>query len=177
LRQMSFLHLFGASCGVPPFFACILCLCVSSAVPAWAAGDVITYLVANSSYAATRDALVEVIEGEGLVVGAILPFNQMLQGTGHKGAMTPFREAEIVQFCSGALAWQMVQEAVEQLAVCPLSIALYSRVGTAEIMLAYRSPGDGTPSRRQASELLRRITARAAELARFGWTVAPVQLR
>lgn len=164
---MSFLHLFGVSSGMPRFFACLLSLWV--ALLTWAAGDIATYVVVDSDYSATRDALLEVIEAEGLVVGAILPFNQMLQRTGGDRAETPFQKAEIVQFCSSALAWQMVQEAPEQLALCPLSIAIYNRVAGDQVTLAYRRPGDGTPGRRQAADLLGRIARRTVELARLRW--------
>ena len=152
-----------------PFFVCVLSLWVALLQSAWATGDVVTYSVAGSDYQAVRDALIEVIEAEGLVVGTVLPFNQMLERTGVEGAATPFRQAEIIQFCSGALAWQMVNEAAEQLTLCPLSIALYNKVMSAEVELAYRSLGDGTAGRRQAMELLQRIAKRTVELARLHW--------
>lgn len=166
---MSFLHLFGVPSAVPRFFACLLMLWVSQGQQAWAEGDIRTYPVPDGGYEAARDALIEVIEAEGLVVGAVFPFNQMLQRTGGKGGVSPFESAEIVQFCSSALAWELVLEAVEHLAVCPLSIAVYRKAASRDVMLAYRFPGDATLGRRKAVELLRRIAVRAVELARLRW--------
>lgn len=169
LRQMSFLHLFGVSPAIPHFFACFLALGASVVAPVWAAEDVQLYSVVGGNYEAARDALVEAIEAEGLVVGTVLPFSQMLRRTGGEGRVMPYHQAEIVQFCSGGLAWQMVEEAVEQLALCPLSIAVYSKAPNGEAVLAYRLPGDTTPGRRRSAEWLRRIAERAVELARMRW--------
>lgn len=78
----------------------------------------------------------------------------------------PFGAAVIAQFCSAGLAWQMVSEAPEQLAWCPLSIALYILAGDpGRVRLAYRSPGRATPARIRADELLHRLVERSAELA------------
>lgn len=151
---------------MPRFFAIFASLCSLLNAPALAMDDVLTFPVPGSHYSATREALIEAIEAEGLVVGAILPFNDMLKRTGEKGVDTPYGEAEIIQFCSSGLAWQMVQEAAEQLALCPMSIALYSRLGGADVLLSYRSPGGTTPGRRKATDLLQRIIERTIELAR-----------
>lgn len=154
---------------MPRFFAYLLSIWLLLDAPAMAAGDVVTLSLIGSDYPAAREALVEAIEAEGLVVGVVLPFSQMLHRTGGDGETTPFREAEIFQFCSSALARQMVLEAAPQLAMCPLSIALYSEAHGAAVVLAYRSPGEETPARRLASALLLRLVKRAGELARMRW--------
>lgn len=154
---------------MPRFFVSLLCLWIVLPLPVQAAEDIATYRINGSDYSTARDALFEVIEAEGLVVGVVLPFSQMLQRTAGEGALMPFDKAEIMQFCSSGLAWQMVQEDAEQLALCPLSIALYSNVGGAEVVLAYRLPGGESPGRRRANELLRRIATRTVELARLRW--------
>lgn len=137
-----------------------------SAGPAGAADDVVRREVAGSDYRAAREALIESVENEGLVVGSVLPFGEMLVRTAPAGAAPPFVAAEIVQFCSSGLAREMVGEAPEQLALCPLSIALYVLPGTAgKVFLVYRSPGASTPARGRAAELLRRIVDRAVDLA------------
>lgn len=154
---------------MPRFFAFFISLCLLLNAPVSAMDDVLTFQVPGSHYSATREALIEAIEAEGLVVGAIMPFNDMLMRTGEKGVATPFGEAEIFQFCSSGLAWQLVLEAAEQLAICPMSIAIYARSGSTGVSLSYRSPGEATLGRRKAAELLRRITTRTIELARLRW--------
>ena len=137
--------------------------------PARAAADIAERVVAVGDFQALREALVDSIEEEGLVVSAIIPFNDMLQRTAlaaGPAAVSPFLRAEIVQFCSSGLAREMVGEAPEQLALCPLSVALYVLPGEAgTVFLAYRSPGAATPARVRAAELLQRVVDRAAGLA------------
>jgi uncharacterized protein (DUF302 family) len=160
------LHLFGAPSGAPPFLWRLCLLAGLLAGPAAAADDVVLRAVAGSDYRAAREALIESIESEGLVVGTPLPFGEMLVRTAPDGAGSPFVAAEIVQFCSSGLAREMVGEAPEQLALCPLSVALYVLPGEAgKVFLAYRSPGAATPARVRAAELLQRVVDRAAGLA------------
>lgn len=163
---MSFLHLFGVSFGMPRFFVFLLSFAI--AISARAVDDVVTIPVIGSDYPAAREALIEVIEAEGLVVGSILPFDQMLQRTAGQRTGMPFEKAEIVQFCSSGLAWTMVREAAEQLALCPLSIAVYA-LEAGKVVLAFRQPGNATPGRRQATALLGRIAGRTVEVARLRW--------
>lgn len=156
-----------------PFFLRLLfggALCASLAVSA--AEDVATQMLAGSDFKSAHDALIETIEAEGLVVSAVIPFNGMLARTAKDLAQeaSPFAEAEIVQFCSSVLAWQMITEDASQLSLCPLSIAIYAKaVEPGRVMLAYRSPGRDSPARARGDDLLRRVVARAAELARLRW--------
>lgn len=137
-----------------------------------AADDVATRVLAGSDFRSAHDALIETIEAEGLVVSAVIPFNSMLARTAKDLAQeaSPFAEAEIVQFCSSILAWQMVTEDAGQLSLCPLSIAIYALAKEpGKVMLAYRFPGRGTPGRAKADDLLRRLAERTVELARLRW--------
>ncbi|MBS1143010.1 MAG: hypothetical protein H6R14_416 [Proteobacteria bacterium] len=168
LRQMVSSHLFGAPRGVPLFFA--FCLCLLGLPFAAVADDTVVLRVTQSTFRAAHDGLIEAIESEGLVVGNVLPFRDMLTRTSRDVAGIPYGEAEIVQFCSSLLAADLVREAPEQLTLCPLSIALYNLKDDAtEIRLAYRSPGSATAGRQRADALLQRIVKRAAELARLRW--------
>ena len=158
--------------GVPFFlrFLMIGWFCASLSVSA--AEDVSTQLLAGSDFKSAHDAVIETIEAEGLVVSAVIPFNGMLARTAKdlSHETSPFAEAEIVQFCSSVLAWQMITEDASQLSLCPLSIAIYAKVvEPGKIMLAYRSPGRASPARAKGDDLLRRVVARAAELARLRW--------
>ena len=147
-----------------------LAFCLISGV--FAAEDVVSQVVVGSDYRSTREALLEAIEAEGLVVSAIVPFNSMLARTAGDMARpaSPFARAEIVQFCSAALAWQLLEEEVAQIALCPLAISVFATAAEPErVVLAYRSPGQGTAGRIKAENLLRRLVQRSAELARLRW--------
>lgn len=159
-------HLFGAPSRALLFFAALALMLATCLVRA---DEVVVQTVNGSDFRAAHEALVEAIESEGLVVGAILPFRDMLARTGGESRPIPFAEAEVVQFCSSAIAWEMVTEAPAQLALCPLSIALYTRPGDPAVTYAYRRPGGQTSARREAERLLHRLVAKAAELARLRW--------
>jgi len=167
-------HLFRAPFGVP-FFLVILALAAwtLSFGHARAAESVVTVEIGGSDFQSAHDALVEAIEAEGMVVGAVLPFGDMLERTGRQarqGTAGPYRNAELVQFCSARLAHRMVDEDPGQIVFCPLTIAIY--VTTADpslVVMAYRVPGEETPARRQAGVLLARVVEQAARLARLRW--------
>lgn len=161
-------HLFGTPLGASRFFLVFLSLlCISTAS---IADDTVVVRVSHSDFRTAHDGLIEAIESEGLVVGNVLPFRDMLARTAVGDGTIPYGEAEIVQFCSSLLAAELVREAPAQLALCPLSVALYTLAGKpSEIHLAYRSPGNSTAGRQRAESLLQRIVQRAAELARLRW--------
>ena len=150
-----------------PFFLLAGLLAISCQVAA-DSGTVVS-TVDGSDFVTAQDALVEAIEAEGLVVGSVLPFGRMLERTG-AGAVQRYRNAQIVQFCSAELARRMVAEGAAQIVFCPLAIALYvTDEKPDQVVLAYRSPGDGSPARRQAGALLARLVERAASLAKLRW--------
>ena len=159
-------HLFGAPIWAPRFF---VALGLAFALTSAKADEIVVRAVAGSDFRAAHEALVEAIESEGLVVGALLPFRDMLSRTAGTSRQAPFAEAEIVQFCSSIVAWKMVEEAPEQLAFCPLSVALYEMPGEDGVRLSYRRTGSETPARRQAEALVQRIVDKAAGLARLRW--------
>lgn len=138
----------------------------------FAGGDVVRRHLVGADFASAREALVEAVEAEGLVVGAVLPINEMLVRTaGDLGrSASPFAQAVTVQFCSTGLAWQLIDEDVAQVALCPLAVSVYTTTKEpGRVMLAYRSPGTTTPGRQRAGKLLERLLQRTAELARLRW--------
>lgn len=159
-------HLFKAPFGVPFFLLiCWLLVCAT----AHADSAVVRLFVEGSDFRSAREALYEVIEAEGLVVGSVLPFGRMLERTGN-GQANSYEDAEIIQFCSAGLAHRMVDEDAGQMVFCPLAIALYVTVADpGVVVMAYRAPGDASPARRQAGELLARLVERAGKLARLRW--------
>jgi len=173
LRQVFSSNLFRVPFGVPYFFILtffLMALGVSGAV--LAADDVATRQITGGDFQSTHEALIEVIEGEGFVVSAVIPFNRMLERTAADldYSASPFANAEVVQFCSSALAWQMITEDLSQLAMCPLSVVVYAeRAEPGKVMVAYRAPGRVTAARAKADDLLRHVVERAAGLARLKW--------
>ncbi len=165
--------------GVPPVAAprralvfllgCALALSPACG-PASAADDIGASSVPGGNFQAVRDALIESIEEEGLVVSAVIPFNDMLQRTAAasaSNAVSPFIRAEIVQFCSSRIAWQLLAEDRAQIALCPLSISIQqTREAPAQVRLAWRLTGGSTPGRMAADALLERLVRRAEALAR-----------
>lgn len=126
----------------------------------------------QGDFAAAHEALVEAIEAEGLVVGTVLPFNQMLERTANAldKSASPFANAEVVQFCSSVLAWELVAEDPAQMALCPLSVALYVEAGEpTSVNMAYRSPGRESPGKAKADDLLRSLSQRVINLTRLRW--------
>lgn len=160
-----------APCGAPffRFFGrlCLLCVCLLGAV-VHAADDVEVRQVPAVDFAAVREALVESIEAEGLKVREIIPFNSMLERTAASlgRSASPFVNVEIVQFCSSPVSWQMLEEDASQVALCPLSIAIYmKKAAPGMVTLAWRPPGQTTPGRRHAGELLRKLAEQAVDIA------------
>lgn len=149
----------------------LLLLAASCLIPnVMAADDVQSTALPHSDYAAARDALVEAIESEGLVVSAIIPFGNMLERTANAlGKIgSPFRQAEIVQFCSAVLARQLIDEDPSQIALCPLSVAVFTLPSNpAQVSYAYRKQTGQSAGRKETEKLLSRLVDRAAVLARL----------
>jgi len=166
-------HLFRAPLGVPFFLAVFAVALAVFPGSATAAEGIAVTAIDGSDFQSAHDALVEAIEAEGMVVGAVLPFGEMLERTGKPARERdagPYRRAELVQFCSAALAHKMVREDAAQIAFCPLSIAIYVPVANPSgVVMAYRKPGSESPARAQAGDLLERLVTRAARLARLRW--------
>lgn len=166
-------HLFRAPLGVPCFLQFFrLGLLLTWMANGHAADGVASRVVEAGDFRSTHEALIETVEAEGLVVGAVIPFGRMLNRTAGalEAAENPFVEAEIVQFCSAGLAWQMVAEDPGQIAFCPLSIAIYvTAADPGRVTMVYRSPGGATPARAKIEVLLFRLVERAGELAKLRW--------
>lgn len=118
-------------------------------------------------FAAVREALADAIAEEGLAAPSISHFGDMLDRTagdlGHPEGI--YARAEILSFCSVRVAAVLARESRHNIALCPLSVAVYSVDANAgRVSLAYRPAGLDTPGGRMAAELLARIVARAAAL-------------
>jgi hypothetical protein len=149
--------------------ALLLCwsLCTLAAA---SAQDVQTLVVDDSPFELAYESLVETIEGEGYVVASVQHFGDMLDRTTQLapgGAPSVYLHARVVLFCSARLAHAMRQEDPTQIALCPLSVALYVRRNKpTQVVFAWRGPTPSTPARQQAEVLLNDVVRRAARLAR-----------
>lgn len=165
---MAPLHLFTASRGTPFFLRLCCALALSLGLLSAPADEIHSRRLPGASAELVRESLIEAIESEGLLVGNILPFGEMLVRTRQAGNISPYRQAEIVQFCSSRIAWQLVAEAPDNLALCPMSVALYVLAEKPEeVVLSWRElqVGVGSAGRTEGDALLRKIIERTVALA------------
>lgn len=121
-----------------------------------------------SRYADAREALVDAIEGEGLVPSPPSQFGDMLRRTGPALEQTSpvYTDGEVLHFCSARIAWQLARESPLNIAQCPLSMAIYTLPGdAATVRLAWRTAIGDSPGARAANELLTRIARQVADNA------------
>lgn len=117
------------------------------------------------AYANARTALEDAIVEEGLVPPTVSGFGAMLARTapelGHRPDL--YRDAEIFSFCSARIAARMVVEDPRHIALCPLTVSLYTLpTEPGRVYLAYRPPGLDSPAGRLAADLLGRIVSRTS---------------
>lgn len=122
--------------------------------------EIIRYTIRASGFERASETLREAIENQGLIPGPTSHFGEMLARTGPVlGHPVPrYAAAEIVSFCSASVSWGLVEEDTDNIALCPLTIALYTLPGEPQIVhLSYRDPGAGSAGLRRAAELMRAI--------------------
>ena len=147
--------------------AALAALLLSCLAPALA--DEIRQLsIAPGRYADAREALVDAIEGEGLIHSPPSRFGDMLARTGQALDQPDpiYADAEVLHFCSARIAWQLARENPLNIAQCPLSMAIYTlpyEAGT--VRLSWRTAIGDSPGARAANELLERIARQVADNA------------
>nr|WP_246265248.1 DUF302 domain-containing protein [Aromatoleum diolicum] len=145
---------------------------LATTTQAIAAGpEVIVLELSPLAYGDARNALQDAMTDEGLAPPSISEFGQMLARTakdlGHRADF--YKQAEIFSFCSAQVSARMIAEDVRHIALCPLTIALYTLPGQAgTVFLAYRAPDLASPAGDFARAMLRRIAARTLEHAGVG---------
>lgn len=127
--------------------------------------EIVTVDLPGGQFSLARESLLESIENEGLVIGTESHVAEMLARTRPAGAVSPYRSAVSIQFCSSLVAWQLALEDPAQASLCPLSVAVLETVADGRVAYVYRVPAPGSPGRQAATELLRRIVGRASEWA------------
>ena len=124
--------------------------------------SLVQHWVSGHAYSVVRAAVIEAIEGEGLVPSPPLDVADMLRRTGPAlgRSQRPVERAEILQFCSARLAWQLLEESPAQLAFCPLSIAISQPQGESRILLSWRQPPGHTPGQQGVQALFSHLLSR-----------------
>jgi len=134
------------------------------------AGDGIVHrIVEPSDYTLAREAILDAITGAGLIPGQISHFGDMLARTGPVlGHPVPaYAEAEVFSFCSATVSWALVVEDLQNIALCPLTVAIYTLPAAPErVHFVYREPDGNSEGRRRAQTLLREIVDAASTQAR-----------
>lgn len=147
--------------------AALILVCLSTPPRAVAEPpDGATVTLDGTRYARVREALLEAIAEEGLASPLVSNFGDMLRRTagdlGHSDAL--YENAEIFIFCSIAVAARLATEARDNIAQCPMSIAIYSTPETPEkVVMTYRLPPGQSPGARMAAETVARIASRTYE--------------
>jgi hypothetical protein len=133
-----------------------------------AASDIASLILHPARYADAREALVDAIETEGLVPAPPSRFGEMLARTGKDlGQPDPvYEEAEVLHFCSAPIAWQLARAHPDNIAGCPLSMAIYTLPGEdRRVHLAWHIPQGDTPAHQAARQLLERIARQTRQNA------------
>lgn len=149
------------------FFLCTLLLAFVGAARA-GDGELVLRELQAAAYADVRAALLDAIVEEGLAAPTVSQFGAMLARTapdlGHRPDF--YAEAEIFSFCSAQVSARMVAEDLRHIALCPMTIALYTlpaRPGV--VFLASRPPALRSSAGDFARALLIRIVERTTENA------------
>lgn len=145
---------------------CALALAPATSSSARAEGIAVEHFP-GVPFADLREALADAIADEGLSAPVVSRFGAMLERTapdlGHDPAL--YGDAEVLSFCSAGVAARLVAEAREHIALCPLSIAVYSLPHTPrDATLAWRPPTLDSPGGDAVRALMARIVTGAARL-------------
>ena len=130
---------------------------------------IVRHTISPSDFARAREALQDAIENQGLIAGPSSHFGDMLARTGPAlgRPVAAYEQAEILSFCSATVSWGLVEESRDYIALCPLTIAIYTLPGeAATVHLSYRDPGSASPGMRRAAALLHAITSATITSAR-----------
>jgi uncharacterized protein (DUF302 family) len=138
----------------------LLAAALAAAIPDAGAADLVRRELAGADYGEVRQALVESIEGEGLIPGPVSQFGDMLHRSEDslRHGADIYARAEIFSFCSIAVSARLVRENPDRIADCPLTIALYRLKGGSGVTLVFRPREEAVG----ANQLMGRIVERTA---------------
>ncbi len=149
----------------------VVVLRASPAIAADGPQDLVSREVAGT-YADVKAQVIFAIEERGLNVTGVAEIGQMLERTGKDfGVSTPvYGDASVIQFCSARLSHAASAADPRAIALCPISIAVYSLQARPDrVYLVYRRMGVAgigeafAEQLRKAEALVEDIVAGAAE--------------
>ena len=147
--------------------AALAALLLSCLAPALA--DEIRQLsIEPGRYADAREALVDAIEGEGLIPSPPSRFGDMLARTGQALDQPDpiYADAEVLHFCSARIAWQLARETPPNTPQSPLAMAISTLRGEpGGVRLAGRRAAGSSPGADAANALLEGIARHTSENA------------
>ena len=148
--------------------AAALAAACALAAPAAFASDIVSHEIAGVEFEEVAFALVDAIATEGITPPTVSHFGDMLKRTapdlGH--SPTLYADARIYTFCSASAAARLVTESRRNIALCPLSIAVYQvEAEPPRVQIGYRRSAE-TAGGAAVDGLLERIVKRAVESVR-----------
>lgn len=146
--------------GIGFFFAFLLFFTAQAA-----AADIVTRGIPAADFEDVALAVADAIAAEGITPPSVSHFGDMLRRTapdlGHPPGL--FADARIYTFCSASAAARLSIESPHNIALCPLSIAVYRvRADSPLVHVGYRR-STATAGGAETDALLERIVTRAAE--------------
>jgi len=123
---------------------------------------------AASSFDDTLANLELAITDQGLKISNVLHISEMLERTAGDLGLTDklYQRAESVEFCSIAASYKMSQAHPGNLAICPLTIAIYTPSGEPEaVYLSFRRPLLLGAAEAAVAEVMRLLDGIAQEAA------------
>ena len=144
--------------------AVLLLTCLAPAL----ADEIRQLRIEPGRYADAREALVDAIEGEGLIPSPPSRFGDMLARTGQALDQPDpiYADAEVLHFCSARIAWQLARENPLNIAQCPLAMAIFTLPDEpGRVRLAWRRAAGSSPGATAANALLERIARHTSENA------------
>ena len=140
----------------------LLSACQSVAVEPLNEPSPVKIFTSEESFEDVVENIKMAIVERGLLVSGTLHVSEMLNRTATDlGFSQLFSKAESVEFCSALMSHKMAQAAVENIAICPFTIAVYVKQAQPEqVYVAYRPPhlaGDGQQATKEIVNLLEGI--------------------
>ena len=122
--------------------------------------------VESKSYDLVKESLLDAIAEAGLIAQAESHVATMLKNTAESFGKSNliYEQAEIIPFCSSTIAWKLFEEDAEQIAMCPLTIALYTLTGNPHtVHVVWRQYNGDSPAHQAANALLQSLVSKTIE--------------
>lgn len=144
-------------------------LALAQAMPITPEGSPIVIYRTEADFEEVRSNLELAITGRGMLISNTLHISEMQERTAADTGLTEklYERAESLEFCSILMSYRMSSAHPANMAICPLTISLFSKPGEAEtVYLAYRRPemlGDASAVEKELTALYDGIIREALE--------------